>query len=96
MRKTLNFFNLVFYDAYWVKYEGSFKNGLKHGKGRMVHTNSEILEATWENGKVNGEGFIFNTNGKVYRKIWCDDVFVDNQGFEGLEPTNDVTTKDAK
>ena len=95
MRKGLNYRNLVFYDAYWVKYEGTFKNGKKHGKGKMVQTNAEIFESTWENGKVNGEGFIYKTNGKVYKGIWVDDGYIDKEGFGNMKPATDVTTEDA-
>ena len=36
--------------AHGGMYEGEFKNGLKHGYGKLKHADGQI-EGTWENGE---------------------------------------------
>ena len=47
-------------------YEGSFKDGLKHGKGTLTTRNKRSYEGDWENDKPHGFGINTFPNGKVY------------------------------
>ncbi len=44
------------YETRTHKYEGEFKDGVPHGKGRLIINNEIILEGIFENGLPNGEG----------------------------------------
>ena len=47
-------------------YEGSFKNGLKHGKGTLTTRNNRSYEGDWKNDKPHGFGINTFPNGKIY------------------------------
>ena len=47
-------------------YEGGFKDGLKHGKGKLITRNKRSYEGDWENDKPHGFGINTFPNGKVY------------------------------
>mgnify|MGYP001214295699 FL=1 len=47
-------------------YEGSFKDGLKHGRGTLTTRNNRSYEGDWENDKPHGFGINTFPNGKVY------------------------------
>ena len=47
-------------------YEGGFKDGLKHGKGKLVTRNNRSYEGDWERDKPHGFGINTFPNGKVY------------------------------
>ena len=47
--------NGVYYYFTGGKYEGEFRENLKHGKGRETEPDETIIEGTWENGKLHGE-----------------------------------------
>jgi len=72
MRRAMKYVNFANYHCNWVKYEGGFKNGLQHGKGYFILSNSEKFEGNWENGKVHGDGEIFKTNGEIIKARWIN------------------------
>ncbi len=37
-----------------ARFEGNYKDGLKHGYGRMVYPNGDIYEGEWFENKVGG------------------------------------------
>ena len=47
-------------------YEGSFKDGLKHGKGKLQTRNKRSYEGDWKNDKPHGFGINTFPNGKIY------------------------------
>eukprot|EP01032_Pedospumella_encystans_P022328 gene22328-25295_t len=56
-------------------YEGGVKNGLKHGKGRLV-SQYEALEGEFQNNKIfNGEGALTTREGIKYEGIWAEGHF---------------------
>ena len=54
-------------------FEGFFKGGRKHGKGRIItHDGQEIL-GDWMGGKIKDQPPYKMTNGVVYAGDWKDD-----------------------
>ncbi len=47
-------------------YEGGFKDGLKHGKGKLVTRNNRSYVGDWERDKPHGFGINTFPNGKIY------------------------------
>ena len=47
-------------------YEGSFKDGLNHGKGKLKTRNKRSYEGDWKNDKPHGFGINTFPNGKIY------------------------------
>ncbi len=39
-----------------ARYEGEYKNGLKHGVGTMKFPNKDVYEGEWADNKMHGEG----------------------------------------
>jgi antitoxin component YwqK of YwqJK toxin-antitoxin module len=37
-----------------IKYEGQYKNGMKHGIGKLYFDRGKILSGTWNKGKKEG------------------------------------------
>ena len=67
---TGNYIDKGKYETRTHKYEGEFKDGVPHGKGRLIINNEILLEGIFENGLPNGEGKItYKTqtilNGKI-------------------------------
>lgn len=48
-------------------YEGSFKEGIPHGEGRLTTTNGDRYVGGFENGVIHGEGLYLFANGSKYR-----------------------------
>ncbi|XP_053401021.1 MORN repeat-containing protein 1-like isoform X3 [Mercenaria mercenaria] len=44
------------YDNKFFKYEGQWKNGKKHGSGKLVFLDSSFYEGTFQNGEIEGFG----------------------------------------
>ena len=40
----------------WVKYEGYFKDGLRHGEGKLILTNAATFTGQWNEGLIHGTG----------------------------------------
>ena len=47
-------------------YDGSFVDGLRHGKGRLIAPDGFRYEGGWKNGEIDGEGVATYANGDVY------------------------------
>ena len=50
-------------EKYWVKYEGSFKNGVKDGQGILTMTNGEKIVGGFMNGDAVGCYTVFRNTG---------------------------------
>lgn len=46
-------------------YEGEFKSGLKHGKGKYIAASGLIFEGSYLHGVKSGEGKIINRDGSL-------------------------------
>jgi hypothetical protein len=51
-------------------YEGYFKGGKEHGKGKMSYASKSEYDGLWENGEKNGKGKMTWYNGDVYDGDW--------------------------
>ena len=51
----------------WKYYIGEWKNGLKHGKGKLFDKNENLMyEGYFANGKLEGQGKLYSRNGVYY------------------------------
>lgn len=55
---------------FWVKYEGGFVKGKKHGNGVLVLGNNEFFQGSFKNDKVEGKGSYQMNNGKRIIAEW--------------------------
>jgi hypothetical protein len=53
-------------------YEGNWKGGRKHGKGKMNYSNGDIYVGEWNNDQINGIGMMDYSNGRIYQGNWLD------------------------
>lgn len=51
---------------YKLKYEGNFKEGFRHGYGKMIYKNGCKYEGEWENDRENGHGVFTWSQGSTY------------------------------
>lgn len=54
-------------------YTGYFKNGLFHGKGKLIMMNGDSYEGSFVRGSFEGEGLYTWQNGDKFRGEWRDD-----------------------
>jgi hypothetical protein len=58
-------------------YVGEEKNGVPHGKGKMVYANGDVYEGEWFDGKKNGQGIsyylLLGELFKSYEGTWKED-----------------------
>lgn len=55
------------------KFEGMWRNGQQHGKGRMTHADGNIYQGDFKYDKANGQGILMNVDGAFYDGEWKDD-----------------------
>ncbi|GMH57243.1 hypothetical protein TrRE_jg2939, partial [Triparma retinervis] len=55
------------------RYEGEWKDGLKHGLGVFSSTSGEKFDGNWHMGKRHGEGIYRWNNGKTRQGVWNHD-----------------------
>lgn len=53
-------------------YQGEVRQGLKHGKGRMSHSNGDVYEGEWREGAMCGRGRYVHGNGTVFEGVFKD------------------------
>ncbi|CAD8146687.1 unnamed protein product [Paramecium octaurelia] len=64
------------------RYQGMKRNGLRHGKGKFIHTDGSYYDGMWKDNKMSGKGVLYNSQGKViYDGSWTDDQY-HGQGIE--------------
>ena len=62
------------------RYEGEFRRGRRHGRGRYVYPNGDVLDCDWDDDVPDGAGsFTFATGGTV-RGIWRNGVLREGSG----------------
>lgn len=54
-------------------YEGQWKHGQRHGRGKQIWKDGSIYEGHWAGDKANGKGRLIHGNGDVYEGEWKDD-----------------------
>ncbi len=83
----------------WIKFDGTFNEGLRHGLGILYLINDDVFSCEWKNGALNGDGKIKQARGKVIYGIWGNnkkiedptDIIKQIQTLENLvcpQPTN--------
>ena len=55
-------------------YTGEWKDGIRHGKGRLSGANGNIYEGDWLEHKKHGKGTRTWADGTVYTGEWKDDM----------------------
>lgn len=56
-----------------ARYEGGYKDGLKHGYGRMKYPNGDLYEGEWVENKMHGEGtYTYKKANDIYSGAWQD------------------------
>mmetsp|Transcript_5875 Transcript_5875/g.9678 ORF Transcript_5875/g.9678 Transcript_5875/m.9678 type:complete len:232 (+) Transcript_5875:51-746(+) len=54
-----------------ARYEGDYKDGLKHGVGKMVYPNGDVYEGEWFENKMQGEGtYTYKKTTDIYSGAW--------------------------
>ncbi len=59
-------------------YEGSWRNDMAHGKGRLIHSDGDVYEGDWILDKAAGFGTYERTDGSKYEGQWKNDL---QEGF---------------
>jgi len=57
-------------------YEGEYKNGKKHGHGKVTWKNGKVYEGMWKDGVKNGQGKMKLGTGEVYDQEWEDGALI--------------------
>lgn len=56
-----------------ARYEGEYKDGLKHGRGSMRYPNGDLYEGEWVDNKPHGDGsYTYKKAGDIYSGNWVD------------------------
>eukprot|EP00913_Durusdinium_trenchii_P025110 g23570.t1 len=55
------------------RYEGQWKDGLKHGKGRFTYPDGDVYDGVWQDGKAHGHGTYTSKQSK-YVGDWQSDL----------------------
>eukprot|EP00435_Cladocopium_sp_Y103_P054131 s614_g17.t1 len=55
------------------RYEGQWKDGLKHGKGRFIYPDGDVYDGEWQDGKAHGHGTYTSKQSK-YVGDWQSDL----------------------
>lgn len=57
------------------RYEGMFKDGYFHGRGKMSQANGDVYMGEWENDKATGIGAFYDASqGVRYNGEWVNDA----------------------
>lgn len=57
-----------------VKYDGEWKQGVRHGNGRQSFGTASYYEGEFLNGKRHGKGVMVYPSGNVYEGMWSNDA----------------------
>ena len=72
---TGNYIDKGRYETNTHKYEGEFKDGVPHGKGRLIINNEILLEGIFKNGLPNGKGKLtYKTQTILNRNITMNEL----------------------
>ena len=61
-------------------YEGSWQDGVRHGKGIQKYSNGDTYQGDWFNNKKHGQGIYIWNNGDIYQGNWRDGRKNDEKG----------------
>ncbi|CAD8119841.1 unnamed protein product [Paramecium sonneborni] len=56
----------------WIKYDGEFRNGKKHGKGKLYFSDKSVYQGQFEEDQIFGEGVFTNSQNQVIQGYWID------------------------
>jgi hypothetical protein len=81
-------------------YEGPFKNGMPHGKGRLLKANGDMYEGGFEYGMYNGTGTLYGGDSSIYTGSFHQGykqgkgsiAYIDGKKYEGLFSNNQPST----
>lgn len=68
----------TFQDSIGNKYNGSFKNGIREGNGKMYYTSRNVYDGNWLNNVKNGKGKFTFIDGSEYNGDWKNDKYEGN------------------
>ena len=51
-------------------YDGQWKFGLRHGKGKQVWKDGSYYEGYWKNNQAHGQGRLIHSDGDLYDGAW--------------------------
>ena len=54
------------------RYEGGYKEGMKHGHGKYIWNDGSMYEGQWCENKINGVGIYIWPDGRKYSGEWKD------------------------
>jgi len=57
--------NTKFIEPDGTIFEGSYRDDLRTGRGKLIKTDGSVFEGLWRDGKINGEGRVLDAHGKV-------------------------------
>ena len=52
------------------RYEGGYKEGMKHGHGKYIWNDGSMYEGEWFENKINGSGIYIWPDGRKYNGEW--------------------------
>lgn len=56
------------------RYEGEWKAGRRHGKGRLEYTGGDVYEGEWADDVRHGHGMLTHASGNTYVGAWAGDA----------------------
>lgn len=59
-----------------VTYKGSFKNGEKHGKGKLIAETGTYYDGEFRNNKKHGKGILQGIDGTTYVGYWENEEYI--------------------
>ena len=63
-----------------ARYEGAYKDNMKHGVGKMVFPNKDVYEGEWFENKMQGTGtYVYNSTAKGGQPDIYSGTFVDGK-----------------
>ncbi|KAL9186390.1 hypothetical protein ACHAXT_005628 [Thalassiosira profunda] len=71
-------------------YEGGWKGGVRHGRGKLTTACGSVYEGVWKSGALHGQGTLTKASGWIFEGMWVDDKLVqgtrkspDGESYEG-------------
>lgn len=73
-KENLNYNDFNEINSCWLKYEGEFHLGKKHGNGVLLFSNKEFYQGNFKNDKIQGYGCFHSKNGAMVFGEWKDSI----------------------
>lgn len=61
MHNLRNGFGIYIYENKFFRYEGEWRNGVKHGNGKLIMKDGSFYEGEFRDGEINGKGYKFDS-----------------------------------